>query len=132
MHRPMEQSPRFDTGDRVTRPVFMDDGTWDIEGDVCLARSPLRHGVIWKRWLSPVNGWLFSVKWDDTARMAAPILTTDSTQSGTTRKGEGDELVGVDAGYRRRRRIHRARFDSPSLSRVRQPRRDLFGFLHAG
>jgi hypothetical protein len=36
-------------GDRVTRLVFMDDGTWDRKGDDCLSKSPLRHGVVTHR-----------------------------------------------------------------------------------
>jgi hypothetical protein len=29
--------------------LFLDDGTWDREGDSCLKRSPLRHGVVTSR-----------------------------------------------------------------------------------
>jgi hypothetical protein len=36
-------------GDRVTRMVFFDDGTWEREGDKCLSQSPLRRGVVTHR-----------------------------------------------------------------------------------
>ncbi|SRR6266446_5093296 len=36
----------FEIGDRVTRLIFLDDGTWTREGDPCLARSPLKHGTV--------------------------------------------------------------------------------------
>lgn len=55
-------------GDRVTRPLFMDDGTWNREGDDCLDRSPLRHGVVVSVYLkkSCYGGIdeLIDVKWD--------------------------------------------------------------------
>ena len=40
---------RWMQGDRVTRVVFLDDGTWRREGDKCLSRSPLRHGTVVRR-----------------------------------------------------------------------------------
>jgi len=33
-------------GDRVTRPVYLDDGTWRLAGDSCLKRSPLYRGTV--------------------------------------------------------------------------------------
>lgn len=51
-------------GDRVTREVFADDGTWAREGDECLKRSPLRHGTVVARHRSR-RRWQFSVRWDD-------------------------------------------------------------------
>lgn len=43
------QVREWQPGDRVVRQVFMDDGTWSREGDSCLARSPLRAGVVVER-----------------------------------------------------------------------------------
>ena len=40
------KDPRWSVGDRVTYPVFLRDGTWEREVDVCLSRSPLLHGTI--------------------------------------------------------------------------------------
>ncbi len=37
---------RWSIGDRVERELFMDDGTWDRQGDSCLRRSPMRTGVV--------------------------------------------------------------------------------------
>lgn len=50
-------------GDRVTRELFMDDGTWWREGDKCLPHSPLRHGVVIKSYRK--KGGLDGVKWID-------------------------------------------------------------------
>lgn len=36
----------YEIGDRVSREVYMDDGTWDRLGDVCLANSPLKYGNV--------------------------------------------------------------------------------------
>lgn len=47
-------------GDRVTREVYMDDGTWARLGDKCLPQSPLRHGTVSGR----AGKWV-KVKWDD-------------------------------------------------------------------
>jgi len=38
--------PRWRKGDRVTRKVYLDDGTWATLGDKCLPKSPLKHGTI--------------------------------------------------------------------------------------
>ena len=35
-------------GDRVTRPVVLDNGEWYRKGDACLKDSPLRHGEVVK------------------------------------------------------------------------------------
>ena len=40
---------RWQPGDRVTRQVYADDGTWCREGDACLSDSPLYHGVVVRR-----------------------------------------------------------------------------------
>lgn len=32
--------------DKVYREVYMDDGTWNKEGDKCLPNSPLKYGRI--------------------------------------------------------------------------------------
>lgn len=40
---------RWMIGNRVTRIVFLDDGTWRREGDKCLKHSPLRHGTVVRR-----------------------------------------------------------------------------------
>ena len=48
------------SGVRVSRPVFLDDGTWARKGDKCLAKSPLRHGTA-----LCCEGNLVVVKWDD-------------------------------------------------------------------
>lgn len=52
-------------GDRVTRPTFLDDGHWVREGDACIARSPLRHGIVAKVY-RPRRGapLMFDVLWD--------------------------------------------------------------------
>lgn len=54
---------RWVGGERVTRKVFMDDGTWRREGDKCLSRSPLRHGKVMRRCAS--RGDTVLVQWDD-------------------------------------------------------------------
>jgi len=35
----------FKIGDRVTRSIYMDDGTWRIKGDSCLP-GPQKHGTV--------------------------------------------------------------------------------------
>lgn len=35
-------------GDKVKRLLYMDDGTWEREGDSCLDKSPYKYGVITK------------------------------------------------------------------------------------
>jgi hypothetical protein len=66
---------RFTIGDRVTRPQYLDDGTWAQQGDACLADSPRRHGTVTKvyaeprhrcgaLWLGPYPE-LYQVLWDD-------------------------------------------------------------------
>ena len=40
---------RWEAGDRVTRRLYMDDGTWSRGGDKCLPSSPLRHGAVLRR-----------------------------------------------------------------------------------
>lgn len=65
-------------GDRVTREMFMDDGTWTREGDRCLGQSPLKHGEVVEitdeasrasclGWVRPYEASrsLFGVLWDD-------------------------------------------------------------------
>lgn len=47
-------------GDRVTRTVFMDDGTWQKHGDKCLKNSPLKHGYVESR-----SGRVVKVIFDD-------------------------------------------------------------------
>lgn len=47
-------------GARVTRPIFLDDGTWMREGDACLPRSPLRRGLVIKAHREEIT-----VRWDD-------------------------------------------------------------------
>jgi len=59
-------------GDRVTRKLFMDDGTWWRNDDRCLKHSPLRHGIVIKVYTkdSNIDGlkWtndVIDVQWDD-------------------------------------------------------------------
>lgn len=52
-----------DIGDRVSRELFMDDGTWIKRGDTCLKESPLRFGNVLYR-SSRRNDEIF-VQWDD-------------------------------------------------------------------
>lgn len=40
---------KWQVGDRVTRTVYSDDGTWQREGDACLPFSPKYHGVVIRR-----------------------------------------------------------------------------------
>ena len=54
---------RWRAGDRVTRQVVMDDGTWQRQGDKCLARSALKHGEVFKR--SERRSDEIIVRWDD-------------------------------------------------------------------
>ena len=37
---------RWKAGNRITRQIYLDDGTWQIKGDSCLSQSPLRHGEV--------------------------------------------------------------------------------------
>ena len=53
---------RWQGGERVTREIYMDDGTWARLGDKCLPRSPLRHGLVIRRDTKRRDGvW---VRWD--------------------------------------------------------------------
>lgn len=47
-------------GARVTRPIFLDDGTWMQHGDKCLPKSPLRRGLVIKAERDEIT-----VRWDD-------------------------------------------------------------------
>lgn len=57
------RSPRWIGGERVTREIYMDDGTWQRLGDKCLKNSPLRHGTVVKRSKRRPDEIL--VRWDD-------------------------------------------------------------------
>ena len=55
-------------GDRVSRKVYMDDGTWNNLGDDCLKDSPLKYGRVIA--VVPENDksnalLLYRVKWDN-------------------------------------------------------------------
>lgn len=56
---------KWKPGDRVTREVYMDDGTWQRQGDRCLERSPLRYGVVESVELDELGCALNRVAWDD-------------------------------------------------------------------
>ncbi len=56
----------WEIGDRVTRKLFMDDGTWDQQGDGCLFRSPLRHGEITAIEADDHGVTVYHVLWDRT------------------------------------------------------------------
>lgn len=43
---PKQGSGAFVVGDRVSRPLYLDDGTWARDGDQCLSHSPLRKGFV--------------------------------------------------------------------------------------
>lgn len=53
-------------GARVTRPIYLDDGTWTREGDACLP-GPLKHGAVELR-EKYGDDMLFHVLWDDGSR----------------------------------------------------------------
>ena len=54
---------KWQAGDRVTRELYLDDGTWEKLGDKCLPQSPLRHGLVTRRDAMWSDGiW---VLWDD-------------------------------------------------------------------
>ena len=54
---------RWRDGERVTRELYIDDGTWMRLGDKCLPRSPLRHGMVTRRDKTRRDGvWVI---WDD-------------------------------------------------------------------
>lgn len=59
------EATRWKIGDRVTRPVFMDDGTWLRCGDTCLP-GPLKHGVVVDE-RSDGERPIYTVRWDDGA-----------------------------------------------------------------
>lgn len=46
---PLQRGIRWVPGDRVTRKVYMDDGTWQREGDACLPYSPKYVGSVIRR-----------------------------------------------------------------------------------
>ena len=55
-------------GDRVSRQIYLDDGTWNRKGDTCLKKSPLKYGtvmafVVKKSSFGGVDD-LVAVKWD--------------------------------------------------------------------
>lgn len=54
---------KYEVGQLVQRPVFMDDGTWRRYGDRCLEFSPLRTGIIVSR--SYDHQKIYVVQWDD-------------------------------------------------------------------
>lgn len=54
---------RLSIGDRVTRPLYLDDGTWTREGDRCLTRSPMRYGTICG--VEDRGRRIYAVRWDD-------------------------------------------------------------------
>lgn len=63
---------KWEIGDRVSRLLFMDDGTWWKHGDTCLKYSPTRYGNIIKIYQkkSCIDGlkWtnnMIDVQWDD-------------------------------------------------------------------
>ena len=51
-------------GNRVTRPVYMDNGVWQKRGDSCLPESPLLHGTVIE--IDYVNPPEVKVRWDET------------------------------------------------------------------
>ena len=58
----------FKTGDRVIRPIVLDNGTWAQEGDACLDGSPLRLGIVVHINLEEgvgENRFHYRVAWDD-------------------------------------------------------------------
>lgn len=57
-----EKLPRWIGGERVTREIYMDDGTWRREGDKCLP-GPLKHGTVIDRVKNRSDAVL--VRWDD-------------------------------------------------------------------
>ena len=65
---------RFKVGDRVTRSLFLDDGTWARLGDSCLP-GPMLHGKVTKVYSKPAKRYgeytvlgpypeLYGVWWD--------------------------------------------------------------------
>lgn len=52
-------------GNRVTRELYMDDGTWQRLGDKCLPKSPLRHGTVIELDRVRSRG-MVKVRWDET------------------------------------------------------------------
>ena len=68
---------KWSVGDRVTFPLFLDDGTWAREGDSCLERSPLRHGVVTRVEEVPAqfpyaSTFYYHVLWDDSSGQPWP------------------------------------------------------------
>lgn len=55
-------------GDRVSREVYMDDGTWRREGDSCLP-GPLKEGIVINTWRESPTSFPFDdrfrVRWDE-------------------------------------------------------------------
>lgn len=50
-------------GQRVSRQVYMDDGTWRRKGDSCLKTSPRRYGTV--RHINEKVPETLYVEWDD-------------------------------------------------------------------
>ena len=59
----MTAKDKWKIGDRVTRQIWLDDGTWRRLGDDCLQDSPLKHGTIIE--FCPLRDDALWVKWDD-------------------------------------------------------------------
>lgn len=62
---------KFKVGNRVTRPLFMEDGTWLERGDSCLPESPLLHGTVIElgldtQWGARERQPMVKVRWDET------------------------------------------------------------------
>ena len=81
---------RWQGGERVTRELYLDDGTWMRCGDRCLAASPLRRGVVTRRDTERRDGvW---VKWDGEANERRYLDHGIAKSSGST----GDALPKQD------------------------------------
>ena len=55
----------WEIGDRVTRELYIDDGTWAEKGDECLPNSPLRHGKVVAVRSRSDGTMVYHVRWDD-------------------------------------------------------------------
>lgn len=58
---------QWKVGQRVSRLVYMDDGTWDKLGDRCLQNSPSKFGTVIERDSYRLDAcW---VRWDNTTEL---------------------------------------------------------------
>lgn len=83
---------------RVSRQMFMDDGTWAREGDLCLSRSPLRYGTVVSFTPHRLDDFAHTVRWDDgeirTGYLTHGLQAVESENAGDEADGPVCSCIG--------------------------------------